>query len=200
MNICKTLNTYISPNIPLNAYEIVEAIYVHQGNPWNGNIGNNYDEVEILTELWKYMNSGIPKEYFFYTGDLYRIHCQRTTLAQNVDKENETIVGNISSDGSCSILPKTHYDGYPVSFSKSFDFTKSVYSKIVHSEISIINHINTKDKYGIDINKITLRYGGYNPRVVEEQEIMFPMLKECVVKEYKCSPKQFLYYMRSKGE
>ena len=49
MNICQMLNTHISPNIPLNAYEIVKAIHSHQGSPWNNNLGNNYDGAEILT-------------------------------------------------------------------------------------------------------------------------------------------------------
>lgn len=200
MNFCKMIRKPISSNIPLNVYEIIDAIHFHQRSPWNYNLGNNYDGVEILTDLWKYMNSGVPEEYFFYKGDLYRIHCPNTTLIQYIDKENETIVGKVWGDGSCSVLPKTHYDDYPISFSKSYDFTKPVYYKVVHSKTSIINHINTKDKYGIDVNAIMFKYDFPNLQVVEEQEIMFPMMKDYVVKEYKCSPNQFLYYMRNKGD
>lgn len=191
------MNKYISPNIPLNVIDIIEAIHKRQGLPWNcGRINDNHD-FDILQELFDFINSGIPKEDFCYQGDIYRLHSSYTGESKYIDINKEFIAGKICSDDSCSILPITVYSNVLVSFSKSCDFTRPVYYKVCPSEMAICIHSNTKDLYGIDINAITTKFGNHNPRLVEEKEILFPLSKDYVIKEYKCSPNQFNYYLRS---
>lgn len=63
-NICYGLKENISSNIPLNLKEVLDALSEHQGNPWNGDLGNNYNGANIINDLYEYINSGIPKEDF----------------------------------------------------------------------------------------------------------------------------------------
>ena len=190
--------------MPLDIEKIIQAIYKRQGEPWNnGNTSENPD-YDILQKLYEYINSGIPREDYFFQGDIYRIHCPKSTLAKRIDKKECFIIGKICNDGSCSTLPITRYSNRISSFSRIGDFTnRSVYTaeKVPKHRQSIMFHCNTKDKYGIDINAFLKRYDRVNERFIGEQEILFPLSKEFVIKEYKCSPTQFDYYLRNyKGE
>ena len=166
--------------------------------PWNNGRINKHEKFTKINQLFEIINSGIKKEDFMYKGDLFRIHTPYANLYKNVDPNKEIIIGKICSDGSCFVLPYTEETSEVVSFSKSPDFTKSVYYKILHSEQAIIIHINTKNLYGIDVNAIYKKFGiKENNRFEDEQEVLFPLIKENIIKEYKCTPNQLNYYFRN---
>lgn len=193
--LINNLNINISNNIPLNPYEVVEAIHTRQSLPWNY-AKTNDSSLDILDELFKIINSGIPKEDFMYQGNLFRIHTPYVGLYDDIDKEKEFAINKPCSDGSCSILTYTRYEDRLVSFSKSPNFTKDVYYKICPTLKSNLFYANTKEKYGIDINVLTLKFGGYNPRLKQEYEVLFPLQKDFIIKEYLCTPNQFKNYMK----
>lgn len=188
----------ISKNIEINIDDVKNEILDRQGRSWNGEVISENYTYNNLNNLYKIINSGIPKEDFMYFGDLYRIHSPYTSLYSCVDKEKEIVVGSICHDCSCHILRKTFYTDKVVSYSKSYDFTRDVFYHIHPSQQSIIIHSNTKDLYGIDINVLLKRFNIFNDRFVEEQEVLFPLLKDYVVKECKCTPKQLNYYLKNK--
>ena len=49
--------------------------------------------------------------------------------------------------------------------------------------------------YGIDVNCLQRRFG-YLTRYAGEQEVLFPLDKELIVKEYGGTPNKFKYYLR----
>lgn len=93
-------------------------------------------------------------------------------------------------------LPYTNYSDEVVSYSKSPDFTRDVYYKVYGSRQAVIIHVNTGHMYGIDVNAFYKRLGLKGNRYTEEQEVLFPITMDTLVKEYWCTPKQFRYYMR----
>ena len=187
----------VSKNIPISAELIVEEITTRQGMPWNGRI-SEYRSFPALQRLFEMMNSGIPKEVFFYQGDIYRLHSPYVTTTEWIDPQKERIISKVCSDGSCSVLPITEYSDTLVAFSKSYDFTDyRIYYKVAASQRSILIHINTKKLYGIDVNALLNRFGVDQWRYEGEQEILFPLLQEYVVKEYDGTPNKFKYYLRN---
>lgn len=186
----------ISKNIEINIDDVKNEILDRQGRSWNREVISENYTYNSLNNLFKIINSGIPKEDFMYVGDLYRIHSPYTSLYSCVDKEKEIVIGNICCDGSCHILRNTFYTNKVVSYSKCYDFTRDVFYHICPSQQSIIIHSNTKDLYGIDINVLLKRFNIFNDKFVEEQEVLFPLLKDYVVKEYKCTPNQLNFYMK----
>lgn len=165
--------------------------------PWNGRI-SEYRSFPALQRLFEMMNSGIPKEVFFYQGDIYRLHSPYVTTTEWIDPQKERIISKVCSDGSCSVLPITEYSDTLVAFSKSYDFTDyRIYYKVAASQRSILIHINTKKLYGIDVNALLNRFGVDQWRYEGEQEILFPLLQEYVVKEYDGTPNKFKYYLRN---
>ena len=189
---------FISKNIHLDAEAVLEEMSERQGLPWNNGRINDYNHFYCLNELFKIINSGIPKEDFMYRGDLYRIHTPHSTLIEDVDTRKERIIGKIYDDGSCSVLPSTEYTENVVAFSKSPDFTKPVYYKVGAARKAIIIHSNTGTQFGIDVNAFYSRFGFQNDRFEEEMEVLFPITVETVMKEYVCTPNRFKYYMRGK--
>lgn len=191
------MKSYISETIRIPVDAIINEISSRQGMPWNDGRISNQIEFQNLKELFLIMNSGIPREDFFFQGDIFRIHTRYVSTSEHFDSSKEERVSRISSDGSFSVLPRTEYSDILVAFSKSFDFTKrSVYNKVCQCEKSIMIHANTKNLYGIDINALLNRFRLRNERYEGEQEILFPLLKDYIIKEYKCSPNRFKYYMR----
>lgn len=188
---------FVSKNIPVSVVKVVNEIMTRQGMPWNGRI-SEYHSFPTLQELFQIVNSGIPKEDFFYQGDIYRLHSPFVTTTEWVDPEKERIISKVRSDGSCSVLPMTKYSDKLVAFSKSYDFTdQRIYYKVAPSQRSILIHINTKKLYGIDVNVLLNRFGIDQRRYEGEQEILFPLLREYVVKEYDGTPNKFKYYLRN---
>ena len=192
----KKIATIISKNIPIDAECILDEIRQRQTASWNNGKINDYLNFPYLTELYKIINSGIPEEDFFYKGDLFRIHSAYVGLSQYIDPAKEIIVGKICSDDSCKILSTTEYSEKLVAFSKSFDFTdRNIYNKIFPTERAVIIHVNTKSCYGIDVNKLQVRFG-IKTRYAGEQEVLFPLKNEFVVKEYNATPNKVKYYFR----
>lgn len=187
----------ISSNINLSAEAVVDEISERQQLPWNSGGIARYKEYPALQELFRVINSGIPREDFFYQGDIFRLHTPYTGLADDIDPSQEDVVSRICNDGSCSILPRTRYSDAVVAFSKSFDFTDSkIYYKVAASMPARLIHVNTKNCYGIDVNKLMERFGCKIERYEKEREVLFPLLPEFVVKEYKGTPNKFKYYLR----
>lgn len=188
----------ISKNIPLNVENIIEEILHRQQLPWNNGRIKDYNNFQGLQELYEIINSGIPKEDFMFRGDLFRIHTSYGGLSENVNSDKETIVSKICSDGSCSILPITEFSDSLVAFSKYSNFTRPVFYKVNAKQTANIIYINTKQKYGIDINALLSRFGMCKERYIEEHEVLFPLQQEYIMKEYRCSPTQLNYYLRHK--
>ena len=174
--------------------ELVER----QQLPWNNGRISEYKEYPSLHKLFQIINSGIPKEDFFYQGDLFRIHTGYVKLKENVEPSRERIIGKVRSDGSCRVLPITEYPDTLAAFSKRYDFTdRNIYYKVYPCEKAILIHSNTGSLYGIDVNVLKERFGVGHDRYSGEQEVLFPLLREYVVKEYNCTPNRFKYYLRS---
>ena len=187
----------ISSNINLSAEAVVDEIRDRQQLPWNSGGIARYREYPALQELFSIINSGIPREDFFYQGNLFRLHTPYIGIADDIDSTQEEVVSKICDDGSCSIHPKTRYSNAIVAFSKNFDFTDNkIYYKVAASMPAILIHVNTRNHYGIDVNKLMERFGCKIERYEREQEVLFPLQKEFVVKEYKETPNKFRYYLR----
>ena len=103
----------------------IEEINIWQNMPWNYGIYLSNRKFKEINKLFKYINSGISIDDYFYNGPIYRIHCQHVTLAEAINPEEEYIIGEICPDGSCSVLPKTKYTNKLCSFSADYDFTKN---------------------------------------------------------------------------
>lgn len=69
------------------------------------------------------------------------------------------------------------------------------YYKVYGDDRCVLLHFNTKKKYGIDINAFQVRYG-ITTRYKNEQEVLFPLEQEYLVKEYTGTPNKFKYYLR----
>jgi len=183
----------------LNIGAIIEELCVHQNRPWNRGMANDSSDFVMLNLLFDRINNTDFCDDFIYQGPLYRIHCGYCGI--EVD-DNSFSVGRIAENNSRWILPKTIYDDNVVSFSKCCDFTKRVYYHVLDDVPAVIIRVNTKSLKGIDINKFYDKYGSdfdlsYNDRFRDEQEVLFPLLEDHVIKEYVCTPKQFNYYMRN---
>lgn len=184
---------FMLPNIPINTQLLINEIHERQNCAWNNGRINDYKDFPSLQKLFQYINSGIPKEDFFYQGPIYRIHTSYSTSKKHMDAEKEFIAGKVWSDGSCRVLPYTEETEKLCAFSKSFDFTK--FDKVIDDETAIFLFCNTGNLYGIDINVLLDRLGASN-RFEKEREVLFPIQNEFVIKEYKCTPNKFNYYMR----
>lgn len=185
----------ISENIPLDVDLVLAELSWRQHAQWNGNI-NEKREFPRLRELFRIINSGIPKEDFFYKGDLFRIHPSRDGLYGCIDLDRYRIVSGICDDGSCWISPITQYTDKLVSYSKSPDYTTPVWYKVWPRVQNLFLHVQTGGLYGIDVNALFARFGFYNEKFLGEQEVLFPLFQENVVKEYLCTPAQMKYYFR----
>lgn len=187
---------FVSKNIPLDTHKIISEIKDRQQAPWNSGRINDYNEYPTLQKLFDLINSGIPKEDFFYKGDLFRLHTPFFTCSTDVDPQRERIIGKICSDGSCRALPITEYSHKLVAYSRAFDFTDTnVFYKVYPTEKAKLLHINTQSLFGIDVNKFLNRYGIVT-RYEKEQEVLFPLEKLFVIKEYNGTPNKFKYYLR----
>jgi len=187
----------VSDNIPLDVELVLHEMCERQGLPWNNGRINDYHQFPALNKLFGIINSGIPKEDFMFQGDLYRIHTSYGTLSEYIDPSKERLIGKVYEDDSCSVLPITEFSDDVVAFSKSYDFTRSVFYKVPASRQAVIFHVNTGSLFGIDVNQFYKRYGLSNARMEDEMEILFPLTQETLVKEYWCTPKQFKHYMRN---
>lgn len=189
----------ISENIPLDVEMVLQELYDRQSSPWNNGRINDYHQFDSLNKLFEIINSGIPKESFMFQGDLYRIHTSYVTFSEYIDPVKERLIGKICEDDSCSVLPITQFSKEVVAFSKSPDFTRKVFYKVPATRQAIILHVNTGKLFGIDVNQFYKRYGLSNERMEDEMEVLFPLTQQTLVKEYRCTPNRFKYYMRKTG-
>ena len=175
---------------------VIREIFTRQNLPWNSGRINQYQQFNAINKLFAIINSGISKEDFMFCGDLYRIHTPYVTLSKNINPEKERRVSKIYDDDSCSAVPITEFSEKVVAFSKSPDFTRSVFYKVNPTQQSVLLHVNTGSMYGIDVNAFYRRYWISEERFEGEMEVLFPLTRETLVKEYWCTPNQFKYYMR----
>lgn len=175
---------------------VLGEISARQNMPWNSGRINQYHRFDALNKLFAIINSGIPVEDFMFRGNLYRIHTPYVMLSENIDPKKERLISEICDDDSCSVLSITEFTENVIAFSKSPDFTRQVFYKVDPSAQSVLLHVNTGSMYGIDVNAFYHRYGLAVERFEEEREVLFPLTKETLVKEYWCTPNQFRYYMR----
>ena len=189
---------FLSPNIPINTRLLIAEIHKRQGRPWNDGRINDYEEFPLLQQLFQYINSGIPQEDFFYQGPIYRIHTPYIKLTKDINKKKEFIAGPICLDGSCRVLPYTEETNKVCAFSKSFDFTSDAFSNVYDDEMAIFLFCNTNSLYGIDVCILLDKLGEPN-RLNGEQEVLFPIQREFIIKEYQCYPNQFKEYIDKTG-
>lgn len=113
-----------------------------------------------------------------YQGDIYRVI-------------GEMYVHEDGNDEPHTEMPEIKWHGMIASWSSSYDFTTGFNHIYPDAKYTII-HANTGDSVGIDANKLGDYVGGYNPHTVGENEVIFPMKKEFVVKVYKeITPNEF---------
>lgn len=94
-------------------------------------------------------------------------------------------------------MPEIKWHGMIASWSSSYDFTTG-FNHIYPDVKYTIIHANTGDSVGIDANKLGDYVDGYNPYTVDENEVIFPMKKEFVVKVYEeITPNEFKSLMES---
>ena len=156
---------------------------------------------EFFRLLFKWMNKKQTPEPYFYQGELYRIHVPRIYDIDYVNREEIIEPFESESDGNVLALKDTRYSDELVSFSKDYDFTKDVFYNVYPTQIARFFHCNTKQFYGLDVNKFYESYGERIERYEKEQEVLFPLQKEFVIKEYTCTPIKFKEYMElTKGK
>jgi hypothetical protein len=176
---------------------LISIIHERQGLPWGYAKLIEWKD-DFLKKVFSDMNNGvISLQPWFYRGDLYRIHTPHSGLAENIDENIERIVSEICDDGSCSILPYTQYTTSLVAFTKLHDFTDNAFNK-VYDQMSTCIQVNTGELYGIDVNALYDFLGIEKfPPYEQEQEVMFPLLKEYVIQEHVCTPLEFKAYIES---
>lgn len=178
-------------------YKLACEIEAWLGAPWNG-CGKVSVDFPELNRLFKQINQTKEVLPYAYSGRIYRIHCPHSGLAVNIDASLEYVFGRIWSDGSCSILPITQYDGRLASFSKSPDFTTLAYYKVCPTKKAVFLVSDTGSQMGIDVMALLSYLGVEKSRFLGEREVIFPITRNTVVKEYHCTPNCFKYYMRGK--
>ena len=183
----------------INIRETVKEIEQRQRMPWNnGRINDLYNFPNIL-KLFEYINSGIKEESFFYSGKIYRLHSPFVTRADWIDFTKEFIVGKVSKvDNSCHVLPYTEETKTPCAFSKCYDFTRGAFPKVINDQVGIFLVCDTGNYFGIDVTEFLNEFGNGN-MYEDEQEILFPIFKDHIIKECQCTPNQFKYYMRKQS-
>lgn len=81
-------------------------------------------------------------------------------------------------------MPAIKWHGMIASWSSSYDFTTGFNHISSKAKYTII-HAHTGNSAGIDVNKFSEYLGCYNRYTSSENEVIFPMKKEFVVKIYK---------------
>lgn len=113
-----------------------------------------------------------------YKGKLYRvIHQSR--------RKDETL-----KKGYSCRLPKIKYHGMISHWTDDYTFEGLMY-KLNHEEKYIILEADTKDHLGFNVNKFRKVYNCENSYTSKEREIIFPMYKDCIIKEHRMSIEEF---------
>ena len=144
---------------------------------------SSFEKYKYINDLFEIINTlNCEKADWFYQGTLYRVHIKKN---------------NIKYLDDC------------VAFSKKGDFwNRKIWYKIPSNEICTIIKVDTKDKFGIDVNEFYKSYLGkekynsnefYNNRFENENEVLFPLKKEYIETIYKTTPLKFKEII-NKGE
>ncbi len=156
--------------IPLTTsegYDIEELIF------FDGFIGTLIRQTEYKLKN----NLEINKEFvdsWKYQGKLYR------ALHAEISFEN----------GSCILkLPEVNYHRMIAHWTTDYSFSK-LRNKLCCEEEHKILVAETGDHLAFDVNRFRKRYHCVDPHTEDENEVIFPMYKECII-EYKMTLKEF---------
>ena len=183
-------------NIEVNIDLVLCEITERKNAPWNSGRINNYISQTETQKLFCALNSGSERPAFAYAGRLYRIHSPSVLFAPNINPAEYDIVGKIACDESCTALPITQYSDALVAWSKNYNFNHSKWYKVYPQERARFLVAETQDVVGIDVNAFLCLFGDGPGRFKYEHEVLFPVLKKYIPKEYECTPNQFAHYMR----
>ncbi len=125
---------------------------------------SEYEDTEIESDIMGFASN------WEYHGDIYRV----LDKAYVYPKNREAYMR----------MPAIKWHGMIASWSKAYDFTNGFNHISSNIKYTII-HANTGNNVGIDVNKFGEYLGCYNPYTACENEVIFPMKKEFVVKIYK---------------
>lgn len=128
--------------------------------------------IEFGHEVDKYDNIDAWK----YQGKLYRVMHPYVVIDSN-DEEQK-------------IMPEVNYHGMITHWTTDYTFSGLMY-KLSHNEEYIILEADTGKHFGFDVNKFQATYNCENRYTKKEQEVIFPMYKECI-KEYRMKIADFI--------
>lgn len=160
---------------------------------WSDGRIEDYEKFPEIKKVFEVINE---LNKIGYKGDLYRIHFAQHVESDKANIEEDYIIRTDERNNDCYLIPKTDYNGKIVSFSKSYDFTDTKNYPKITPDLPYYNfiHINTSDMLGIDVMK-----AGGDKRYQNEQEVLFPLDKKYLVKEYKhITPIEFKKIMDEK--
>ena len=118
-----------------------------------------FDDYADFSSHWKYQ------------GDIFRVLDKAYVFPKNSGKPYLR-------------TPAIKWHGMIASWSKSYDFTTGFNHIYADAPYTII-HANTNESAGIDANRLGNYLNCFNPLTADENEVIFPMKKEFVVKVYK---------------
>ena len=116
-----------------------------------------------------------------YQGKLYRII--HAAIVQDESAE----------EGVSYELPKVEYHGMISHWTNDYTF-KGLRHKLSAEVPYIILEADTQDHLGFDVNKFRRKYDREKHHTEIEQEIIFPMYKDCIIKEYRMSINEFVKF------
>ena len=88
-------------------------------------------------------------------------------------------------------LPKVDYNGLIAHWTTDYTF-RGLMHKLSKREKYVILEADTNEHFGFDVNKYRQTKGLSLGHTGKENEIIFPMYKECVIKEYKMTIEEFV--------
>ena len=89
-------------------------------------------------------------------------------------------------------MPEIEYHGMISHWTKDYTF-KGLLHKLPSKEKYIILEADTQDHIGFDVNKFRKSFNCEKPNTEIEQEIIFPMYKDCI-KEYRMTINEFVEF------
>lgn len=116
-----------------------------------------------------------------YQGEIYRI-------IHPIIVEDKTAEGGVSFK-----LPDIEYHGMISHWTNDYTF-KGLMHKLYPKETYIILEADTQDHIGFDVNIFRIKYKCKKQNTEKECEIIFPMYKECVIKEHHMSVNDFIRF------
>lgn len=149
---------------------------------YDGFIGLLLKQTEVCLKNYPDSLSESNKKFinsWKYQGKLYRIIHQ-------CHKEN-----NKTKCGHSFRPPKVKYHGMISHWTDDYTFKGLTY-KLNDKEKYIILEADTKDHLGFDVNKFRKVYNYKNPNTEKEREIIFPMYKNCIIKEHHLTINEFI--------